>query len=92
MAPLGDFYDTLKASLIKAQPAQIRTVFKMARRTGVPTMMAIARRLCDLINKFSPVIASTYPGNAALMAALAAANAACSALHMELIEVREFGD
>lgn len=64
----------------------------MAKRTGVPTMMQVARRLCDLIIKFSPIIAQAYPGNAALMAALAAANAACSELHMELIAVREYGD
>lgn len=64
----------------------------MARRTGVPTMMAVARRLCTLIVKFTPVIQQLYGGNAALMAALAAANSACAALHAELAAVREYGD
>lgn len=64
----------------------------MARRTGVPAMMVVARRLCTLIVKFTPIIQQLYPTNSALMAALAAANAACSALHVELAAVREFGD
>ena len=64
----------------------------MARRTGVPSLMFVARRMCALIAKFTPVIQHLYPTNAALMAALAAANAACSVLHAELETVREYGD
>lgn len=64
----------------------------MARRTGIPTLMMIARRMCDLIVRFTPVIQDLYPTNAALLAALAAANAACAALHVELADVREVGD
>ena len=64
----------------------------MARRTGVPSMMQVAQTLCRLIVKFSPVIAVVYPGNAALQAALAAANAACAVLVDELAAVRETGD
>jgi hypothetical protein len=55
-------------------------------------MMAVARRLCQLITDFTPIITQVYGSNAALLAALAAANAACSALHVELAEVREYGD
>lgn len=64
----------------------------MTRRTGVPALMEVARRLCLLITKFTPVIVQLYPSNAALLAALSAANAACSALHEELANVREYGD
>jgi hypothetical protein len=54
--------------------------------------MKIAARLCDLITRFSPIIQQLYPGNSALLAALAAANSACATLHVELAAVREFGD
>ena len=64
----------------------------MTQRTGVPTLMQVAKRLCDLLNTFTPVITRLYPDSTALLAALAAANAACSALHAELATVREYGD
>lgn len=64
----------------------------MASRTGIPSLMVVARRLCLLIVKFTPIITHLYPSNTALLAALAAANAACSALHEELALVREYGD
>lgn len=64
----------------------------MASRTGIPSLMVVARRLCLLIVKFTPIITHLYPGNTALLAALTAANAACSALHEELALVREYGD
>lgn len=64
----------------------------MARRTGVPTLMFVARRMCQLITDFTPVITTLYGGNSALLAALAAANAACATLHAELAGVREYGD
>ncbi len=63
----------------------------MAKRTGVPALMIVARRMCLLITKFTPVIVNLYPSNSQLLAALAAANAACAALHEELAEVREYG-
>lgn len=64
----------------------------MARRTGVPTMVSVAKRLCDLINRYGFIITGLYPTNTALAAALAAANAACANLHAELEAVREIGD
>lgn len=64
----------------------------MARRTGIPSLMEVARRLCILIVKFTPTIQHLYGNNAALMAALAAANAACAVLHTELAAVRDYGD
>jgi hypothetical protein len=63
----------------------------MAQRTGVPSLMEVARRLCLLLTKFTPILTARYGSNAELMAALTAANAACSALHAELSEVREYG-
>lgn len=64
----------------------------MAKRTGVPSLISIAHELCRLITKFTPVITSLYPSNTALLAALAAANAACAALETELQAVRDIGD
>ncbi|HET8669988.1 MAG TPA: hypothetical protein VFM05_04995 [Candidatus Saccharimonadales bacterium] len=64
----------------------------MTRRTGVPALMEVARRMCNLITKFTPVITALYPTNSELLAALAAANTACAALHAQLSEVREYGD
>ena len=64
----------------------------MTQRTGVPALMDVARRMCQLIVNFTPVIEQLYGNNQALMAALAAANAACATLHAELAAVRELGD
>lgn len=64
----------------------------MAARTGVPTLIAVARRMCDLITRYGFIITELYPSNTALAAALAAANSACAALHDELVPVREVGD
>lgn len=64
----------------------------MATRTGVPSLITVANELCRLIVKFSPVIQLAYPGNSAVLAALAAANAACAALSEELVAIREIGD
>lgn len=64
----------------------------MARRTGVPTLLYIAKRLCKYITKYSLVIETLYPTNAALIAALAAAQVACGVLASELNSVREYGD
>lgn len=63
----------------------------MARRTGVPSLMKVAREMCRLITKFSPVIAQYFPGSTGVQAALAAANAACAALHDALMEIQEEG-
>jgi len=63
----------------------------MTQRTGVPSLMEIAKRMCLLITKFTPTIERLYGSNAELMAALAAANTACAALHAALAEVREYG-
>jgi hypothetical protein len=61
-------------------------------RNGVPTMLWVAKKLCSLITKFTPVLTVQFEDNAALLAALAAANAACAALSAELALVREYGD
>jgi len=48
--------------------------------------------MCKYIVAFTPAIQRAYPSNSALLAALAAANAACGVLASELQEVREYGD
>jgi hypothetical protein len=64
----------------------------MTHRNGVPTMLQVAQKLCQLIVKFTPTLTAEFSGNAALLAALAAANAACAALAAQLQLVREYGD
>jgi hypothetical protein len=63
----------------------------MAKRTGIPTLLWVAKRLCQLVADYGSVITALYPSNAALIAALAAANAACSTLAAELEMVRDYG-
>jgi hypothetical protein len=63
-----------------------------SRKTGVPAMMLVARRLCALITRFTPIILSVYPTATALHVALDTANAACAVLYAELDTVREYGD
>lgn len=63
----------------------------MTVRSGVPSLMEVARRLCTLIVKFTPVIQRLYPDNNDVQVALAAANAACSALSEELAKIRVYG-
>jgi len=64
----------------------------MAQKTGVPTLLKVANKLCMYITQFTPVITRLYPDNAELLAALAAANTACAALSAALSAVREYGD
>jgi hypothetical protein len=64
----------------------------MAQRNGVPTMVIVAKNLCRLIVKFTPAITAQFPSNAALLAALAAANTACAALAAQLELVKAYGD
>ena len=64
----------------------------MAPRTGVPTLLQVAKRMCDLITRYATVIELAYPSSPALHAALAAAMSACSVLESELAQVREIGD
>lgn len=61
----------------------------MAVKTGVPTLILVAQRLCQLINAFAPIIRRVYPDNTALHVALETAQAACMVLHNELADVRE---
>jgi hypothetical protein len=53
--------------------------------------MQAAQLLCRLVTKFTPIIARIYPENTTLQAALAAANAACAELHVQLEAVRDYG-
>lgn len=60
-------------------------------RTGVPTLIRLARALCNSILAFTPIIRQVYPQNVALQAALEAAMIACGQLREELEKEREYG-
>jgi hypothetical protein len=64
----------------------------MAKRDGVPTLQKWAKRLCAALTKFTPYLITKYSGNATLIAALTAAQAACATLNIELEKVRDYGD
>lgn len=64
----------------------------MASRTGIPSLLSVAQIMCRLLTQFTPIITKAYPDNAALLAALAAAQAACAVLNQELSKVRAYGD
>jgi len=64
----------------------------MVFRTGVPTLMKYAEKLCRTLIKYASVIQVVYPDETALHLALAAALLACSNLFTELAKVREYGD
>jgi len=63
----------------------------MATRTGMPAIVAVAREMCRLITKFTPIIRIAVSDNAQVLLALEAANAACSALDEQLAEFIETG-
>ena len=58
--------------------------WQISRRDGLFSLQRTARELCRLVTAFTPVITRLYPGNAALLAALAAANTACAVLEAEV--------
>lgn len=64
----------------------------MARRTGLSTLHKISLTMCSAIVRFTPLIQQLYGSNAALMAALAAAGAACHVLTVEIGNELEYGD
>lgn len=64
----------------------------MAKRTGAPSIHKVAKRLCILLGKYSGLLSALYPTNTALIAALAAAQAACTTLIAEVEGVLEPGD
>lgn len=64
----------------------------MAKRIGIPAIIAVAKEACRLVTKFTPAITKAYPTNTTLLAALAAANAACAVLVTEAEAVRIYGD
>jgi hypothetical protein len=62
----------------------------MAARTGIPTLNDLAKEMCKYVTKFSPGLAIIYASNPALLAALAAASAACAELAKETEKVRSY--
>jgi hypothetical protein len=61
----------------------------MARRTGIPSIIELAKRMCDLIIRFQGVIRLITNNDPIVEAALQAALAACDALANSLGEYRE---
>lgn len=64
----------------------------MASRTGIWTLNQLAKKMCAAIVTFTPIIQRTFPENAALQAALSAANAACAVLATETSNEFVYGD
>lgn len=64
----------------------------MAIRIGTWTLNQLANRMCRKLAKFTPLITAAFPENADLLAALAAATLACSALAVETEGVLVYGD
>jgi len=56
------------------------------KRDGLRSIVRVARILCRLIFTFSPIITRKFPNNAPLLAALAAALAACEELERRIEE------
>lgn len=54
------------------------------QKIGFYTLRKLAYGLCRALPTFSPIIRSTFPDNVALLAALAAAEAACHELVKEI--------
>jgi hypothetical protein len=67
------------------------TIFNR-KKDGLPTLFRFAQLLCRALSKFTPFIVQKYPDNPALLAALAAAGAACQTLEAEIAKVRTYGD
>lgn len=64
----------------------------MTERIGVWTLNVLAKRLCQKVAKFAPLITVAFPENAELIAALVAAQTACAALAAETEGVLVYGD
>lgn len=54
------------------------------QRVGFYTLRKLAHGLCLALPKFSPLIRAAFPENATLLAALAAAEAACHELVIQI--------
>lgn len=56
----------------------------MAVKTGIPTVIVVARKLCKVIQALSPLIRKATNNNPDVIAALGAASLACEALELIL--------
>jgi hypothetical protein len=74
------------------RPRSIGGLNRMAKKTHVPKLLLLAHALCRGIAVSTPIIQRSFPENTAVLAALAAANAACAALGTELETLRTIGD
>lgn len=64
----------------------------MAKRTGAPTLLKLAERMCQFVGLYGNTIKSAYPSNTALHTAVDAANLACATLALELETAIPKGD
>lgn len=67
-------------------------VHKMARRTGIPTMLKDAKNLVRIITKFLPVVQQEYEGNDELIQTLVDCANCLTGLIEEAGKVRRRGD
>jgi hypothetical protein len=70
----------------------IQGAFPMAAKTGIPTILEIMVRLCDLLRRFEPILRQLTDDKEALSAVIATIMTACEALRVILLPLREFGD
>nr|CRY96455.1 hypothetical protein [uncultured prokaryote] len=63
----------------------------MTSRTGMPAITKVAREMCRLIVKFTPIIRVVTDNSSPVLLALEAANAACAALDEALQDYIEEG-
>lgn len=61
-------------------------------RSGIPTMLKVGHKLCQLIEKYEDVIFVVTGGNETVQGALDTALAACEALETAIKPYRETGD
>lgn len=61
------------------------------RRIGFYSLKKVAREMCRLIYKFTPVIKELYPDATTLHTALDAANIACGVMFDEIVAVETPG-
>jgi len=64
----------------------------MTKRTGIPSILKIAKTFCRLIILFTPLIRQVTNNDSSVMAALSAALLACRLLEDELEPYRVLGD
>lgn len=63
----------------------------MTSRTGIPTVIKVAKAFCRTLRVLGPLIVTVTDENPAVVTALNTAETACEALELVLQEYREVG-